>query len=62
MTTQEQRLNILYGDVLNVYGVPHDDPLLRAYGNKIFDKRTRLHKIATKLRREQLIKQYKINL
>lgn len=64
MTTQErlqaneQRFNILYGNVLDIYGVPQDFELLRMYGNKIFDKRTRLYKTATSIRRQQLIEEY----
>jgi hypothetical protein len=66
MTTQEllkkneERFNILYGDVLSIYGVPQDFELLRMYGNKIFDKRTRLYKTATTIRRGHLIEQYGI--
>lgn len=66
MTVQErlqanhERFNILYGDVLSIYGVPQDFELLRMYGSKIFDKRTRLYKTATTLRRQQLIEEYDI--
>jgi hypothetical protein len=60
MTKEQQRLHILYGDVLAVYGVPQNSELLNTYGSKIFDKRTRLHKIATEIRRKQLIKEYGI--
>lgn len=56
----DQELIIKYGDVLSVFGIPHDHPLLKAYGSKLFDKRTRLYKIATKVRREELKKEYGI--
>lgn len=55
-----ERINILYGDVLSIYGVPQDFELLRLYGSKVFDKRTRLYKNATAIRRQQLIEQYGI--
>lgn len=54
LEANEQRFNVLYGDVLSIYGVPQDFELLRMYGNKIFDKRTRLYKTATAIRRQQL--------
>lgn len=54
----DREFNIKYGDVLSVYGVPQDSELLATYGSKIFDKRTRLYKIATEVRRKQLIKEY----
>lgn len=66
MTTQErlakndERFNILYGNVLDIYGVPQDFELLKMYGSKIFDKRTRLYKTATSVRREQLKEEYGI--
>lgn len=60
LQANEQRFNILYGDVLSIYGVPQDFELLRMYGHKIFDKRTRLYKTATAIRRQQLIEQYKV--
>jgi len=59
MSEQEQ-LTIKYGDVLSIYGIPNDDPLLKAYGSKLFDKRTRLYKVATALRRDQLKHKYGI--
>lgn len=58
--TEAQRLNVLYGDVLSIYGIPNNHPLLKAYGSKLFDKRTSLYKIATTIRREELKKEYKI--
>jgi uncharacterized protein YqgQ len=66
MTVQErlaknsERFDILYGDVLSIYGVPQDFELLRMYGSKIFDKRTTLYKTATAIRRQQLISEYEI--
>jgi len=60
LKANEQRFNILYGDVLSLYGVPQDFELLRMYGHKIFDKRTRLYRTATAIRRQQLIEQYGI--
>jgi uncharacterized protein YqgQ len=66
MTTKErllsndERLNILYGNVLDAYGVLQDFELLRLYGTKIFDKRTRLYKTATAIRRQQIIEEYGI--
>lgn len=56
----DKQLTILYGDVLSIYGIPNNHPLLIAYGSKLFDKRTRLYKIATQIRREELKKEYKI--
>lgn len=53
-----ERFNILYGDVLSIYGVPQDFELLHKYGSKIFDKRTRLYRDATSIRRQQLKAQY----
>lgn len=60
LKANEERLNILYGNVLDIYGVPQDFELLRMYGRKIFDKRTRLYKTATAIRRQQLIEEYGI--
>ena len=60
LKANEQRFNILYCDVLSIYGVPQDFELLRMYGNKIFDKRTRLHRTAVSIRRQQLIEEYGI--
>jgi hypothetical protein len=62
MTTEENlRFEIRYGDVLGIFGVPHDFPLLLQHGHKIFDKRTKLHKQATKIRRQQLMEEYKLS-
>ncbi len=58
----EERFNILYGDVLSIYGVPQDFELLRMYGSKIFDKRTQLYKTATSIRRGQLIEEYGVTV
>lgn len=60
LKADEERFNILYGNVLDIYGVPQDFELLRMYGNKIFDKRTRLYKTATSIRRGQLVEEYNI--
>lgn len=58
MTQQEEWSNILYGDVLSIFGVKNTDRYLAKYGNKIFDKRTKLHKEVTAARREELKQEF----
>lgn len=41
--------------VLEFLGVPHDFPLLLKHGSRIFDKRTKLYREATEVRRAQLL-------
>lgn len=58
MTPEDYRITILYGSVLDIYGVPHDFPLFVKHGSRIFDKRTRLYREANEIRRQQLKEEY----
>ncbi len=58
MTQEQEWSEINYGDVLSIFGIPHNDPDLLKYGSKVFDKRTRLYKEVTKRRREELALEY----
>ncbi len=60
--SEYQRLVIKHGgEVLELFGVPHDFPLFLQHGSRIFDKRTRLYRQASEARRQQLAEEYRTN-